>query len=89
MLKFSIIFSLLISTSVFAEKISQTTKEVVTAPIVYPESADIRCERVTGHSLSEFKNKLVETCDLSKPFSTSLTKLLNDDTYMFCCNLRK
>ena len=89
MLKFSILFSLLISTSLFAEKNPQPTKEIVVAPAVYPETADIRCEKMNGTTLAGFKEKLVETCDLSKPFSTTLSKLLNDETYMFCCNLRK
>lgn len=89
MLKFSIIISLFISTAAFAEKNSQPLKEVVAAPISYPEAADIRCEKMNGTTLADFKEKLVETCDLSKPFSTTLTKLLNDETYMYCCNLRK
>ncbi len=89
MLKFSILFSFLISTSVFAEKNPQATKEVVAAAPTYPEASDIRCEKMSGTTLAGFKEKLVETCDLSKPFSTTLTKLLNDETYMYCCNLRK
>ncbi len=57
--------------------------------VSYPETSDVRCEKITGHSLVEFKTKLVENCDLNKPFSSSLSRVLNDDTYFYCCQLRK
>ena len=50
---------------------------------------DIRCEKMTGHSLSDFKMKLFESCDLTKPYSTSLSRLLNEETYLFCCQKKK
>lgn len=90
---------LLLSLLVFSNSFAADTKNKATAApvaieteaaeVVYPESADIRCEKLTGHTLSDFKKKLVETCDLNKPFSSSLNRILNDDTYLYCCHLRK
>lgn len=50
---------------------------------------DYRCGRDQGISLSDFKEKLFENCDLTKPFSTSLSRVLNDDTYFYCCQKKK
>jgi hypothetical protein len=58
-------------------------------PSSYPTVEDVRCEKLNGHSLSEFKAKLVENCDLNKPFSSSMSKLLNEESYFYCCQLKK
>lgn len=55
----------------------------------YPEAGDIRCEKLAGQSLADLKAKLVENCDLNRPFSTSMTKLLNEETYFYCCQIKK
>lgn len=48
--------------------------------------ADFRCEKFSG-SLGDLKLKLIETCNLDKPFSSSMTRTLNgDDVYMYCCH---
>jgi hypothetical protein len=85
---------LVISASSFAaaEKASATKaiatndKTVVPAPI--PTADEVRCERLAGVSISEFKATLVENCNLSKPFSSSLSRLLNEDNYFYCCQKR-
>lgn len=74
----------LISFSAF----SAETKTPKSAPS-YPTSEDMRCEKLNGYSLSEFKNKLVENCDLNKPFTSSLSNILNSETYFYCCQIKK
>lgn len=46
---------------------------------------DIRCEKATGITLGEFKAKLVSNCDLNKPYSANLSKVLSDEIYFYCC----
>ncbi|MBC7465247.1 MAG: hypothetical protein H7256_04590 [Bdellovibrio sp.] len=64
----------LISVSTFAASASPKVK-----------LEDVTCGKDVGLSLAEFKVKLVSTCDLSKPYSSSLSRILNEDTYFFCC----
>ena len=79
--KFSTVFSriffvLLISffsMCSFAEAATKITADQVT------------CGKDLGLSLAEFKAKLVSNCDLSKPFSSSLSHVLNEDTFFYCC----
>jgi len=47
-----------------------------------------RCEKVHGVKLAEFKEKLVSSCDLDKPFSTSLSEVVADQTYLYCCHTK-
>lgn len=47
---------------------------------------DMRCEKLTATTLADFKASLVENCNLNKPFSTSLSKVLNDEIYFYCCH---
>lgn len=51
-----------------------------------PKDSDMRCEKLTATSLPDFKASLVENCNLNKPFSTSLSKVLNDEIYFYCCH---
>lgn len=64
-------------------------KSKVTADSNYPESEDIRCEKLLSTKLSDFKATLVENCNLNKPFSSNLSRLLNEETYFYCCHVRK
>jgi hypothetical protein len=64
----------------------QTAKSAA-APAVTND--DLRCEKMTGLSLVEFKSKLVENCDLNKPFSSSLSSVMNESTYFYCCQKKK
>ena len=50
-------------------------------------SADqMRCEKLNSTTLAEFKKALVENCNLNKPFSSSLSRILNDEVYFYCCH---
>ena len=51
-----------------------------------PQADDIRCEKVIATSLADFKASLVEHCNLNKPFSSSLSKVLSDEVYFYCCH---
>ncbi len=50
---------------------------------------DVRCSKIKGQTLAEVKAELVDLCDLNKPFSMSLSQLLNDETYLYCCHKKK
>lgn len=47
---------------------------------------DMRCEKLTATTLADFKASLVTNCNLNKPFSTSLSKVLSDEVYFYCCH---
>ncbi len=74
----------LCATSLAAEEKTSQSKDK--ASII--NSDDFRCERLTGVSLADFKSKLVENCNLNKPFSSSLSRVLNEDNYFYCCQKR-
>jgi len=50
--------------------------------------SSFRCEKFSGSGLGDLKLKLIETCDLDKPFSSSLSRTVagGEDVYMFCCH---
>lgn len=50
------------------------------------KSEDFRCEKMLSTSLVDFKTALIENCDLNKPFSSSLSRVLNDDAFLYCCH---
>jgi hypothetical protein len=47
---------------------------------------DFRCEKLTAVPLADMKAALVENCNLNKPFSTSLSRMLSDEVYFYCCH---
>lgn len=49
----------------------------------------IRCEKLRGKDLAEFKETLVQNCDLNKPYSASLSQILNEQTYFYCCQIKQ
>jgi hypothetical protein len=53
------------------------------------EAKDVRCEKMNAVSLVDFKEVLVENCNLNKPYSTSFSKMLNDEVYFYCCHKKK
>lgn len=83
-----IIATLLLSTVAFAQNVKQdkTTGTPAPAPVTLD---DMRCGKHMGKSLAEFTEELVENCDLNKPFSTSLSRLINEETYLYCCHKKK
>ena len=57
-------------------------------PANLPKGDEIRCEKLIATSLADFKAALVENCNLNKPFSSSLSKVLSDEVYFYCCHKR-
>jgi hypothetical protein len=48
-----------------------------------------RCEKFSS-SLGDLKLKMIETCNLDKPFSSSMTRTVGgEEVYMFCCHKAK
>ncbi len=47
------------------------------------------CEKFTG-GLGDLKLKLIESCNLEKPFTSSITKSLGgEELYLVCCHNSK
>ena len=51
---------------------------------IKPEN--FRCEKMMGTNIVQFKSALVENCNLNMPFSSSVSKILNEETYFYCCH---
>ncbi|MBK9324125.1 MAG: hypothetical protein IPM97_14465 [Bdellovibrionaceae bacterium] len=52
--------------------------------------SSFRCEKFSGSGLGDLKLKMIETCDLDRPFSSSLSRSVGgEDIYMFCCHKSK
>ncbi len=47
---------------------------------------NFRCEKMMGTNLVQFKSALLENCNLNMPFSSSVSKILNEETYFYCCH---
>lgn len=83
--------NLIIAGAVALLTIAANAKESKTAqPAAVPEKKDLvatfKCEKFTG-SLGDLKLKMIETCDLDRNFSSSMTRVVaGDDIYMFCCH---
>ena len=45
-----------------------------------------RCER-SSQGLADLKTKMMENCNLNKPFSSSHSSAVNE-TYMYCCHTK-
>ncbi|MFN8847015.1 MAG: hypothetical protein ACK5W9_09205 [Bdellovibrionales bacterium] len=56
-----------------------------------PANSQLRCEkfREPDRKVSTLKEKLEENCDTTKPFTTSLSVFAGEETYLYCCNLKK
>lgn len=52
------------------------------------KDSDFRCERFMGRELSRLKTRLLENCDLNKPFSSSLSVFTGEDTFLYCCHTK-
>ena len=50
---------------------------------------DFRCEKFQEKSLAALKLKMVENCDLNKPFSSSMSLFMSNESYMYCCHAKK
>ena len=49
-------------------------------------SENFRCEKLLSTSLADFKSTMIENCNLNKPFSSSLSRILNEDSFFYCCH---
>ncbi len=77
-----LIFSLAVVVSVSISAVAQDGKsEGKKDP-----NPNFRCERYRERDISVLKAKLVENCDLMKPFSTSLAVFAGEDTILYCCH---
>ena len=47
---------------------------------------NFRCEKFREGGLVELKNKMMENCDLNRPYSSSLTIFAAEETYLYCCH---
>jgi hypothetical protein len=64
----------------------------ITEPSPQGESTmaeNFRCEKFRDGGVSELKLKLIENCDLSKPFSNSMSLFAGEETYLYCCHKKK
>jgi hypothetical protein len=54
-------------------------------------NSSLRCEkfREPDRKVSTLKEKLEENCDTTKPFSTSISVFAGEETYLYCCNVKK
>lgn len=82
---------LLITCLVISQQASaQTTKPKAAAPAAASTSGtdslieNFRCER-SNEGLADMKMKMIENCNLDKPFSSSHSSAVKD-TYMYCCH---
>ena len=50
------------------------------------DSSSFVCMNLKKATLKEFKKKMVETCNLNKPFTASRGDNLLESSYFFCCN---
>jgi hypothetical protein len=52
------------------------------------DASNFRCERIRDVKLAELKAKLVENCDLTKPFSFAQEPSLQT-AFTYCCTAKK
>ena len=60
--------------------------QVVSAKAEPTKDENFRCEKMMGTSITQFKSTLLENCNLNMPFSSSVSKILSDETYFYCCH---
>ncbi len=87
----SLLFAILIlSTQLFTLAFAETATQEKSAKSAEPVSEDhFRCERLRLTTIAALKAKLVENCDLSKPFSFSTSNNLGlDATATYCCTTK-
>ncbi len=84
-----LISMLLMGSFAFASKTNAPDKKSTLSAEIEIEEKDIRCEKLIATPLADFKSALVENCDLKKPFSSSLSRVLNDEVYFYCCHKKQ
>lgn len=66
----------------FAEEAKEEKKAAAPAS----DSDFFRCVRVRNSSLVELKLRMVDECNLSKPFALSATDIAVDSSFTYCCH---
>ncbi|MBL7543937.1 MAG: hypothetical protein JNL11_08980 [Bdellovibrionaceae bacterium] len=83
-----IIVTLFITLNIFAAPSKTQTEESSDTKSDVKEdlSSSFRCERLGG-SIREMKLKMIDNCNLNKPFSSSLSRTMGgEDIYFYCCH---
>jgi len=57
--------------------------------VATPDPANFRCEKLRSQTIADLKAKMLEHCDLDKPFSTSMSLSMGEEAYMYCCTIKK
>lgn len=72
-------------------KSNKVTTESSEAPVVSDSNLaeNFRCEKFRDGGISDLKLKMIENCDLTKPFSNSLSLFAGEETYLYCCHKKK
>lgn len=71
----------LISETLYAKDSAENVSKTAT------DAKSFRCEKVRGATLAEIKGKLIDHCNLNKPFSLSASEALSGkEIYTFCCH---
>lgn len=52
------------------------------------KGSGFRCEKMRGAKLPELKAKLVENCNLDKPFSMAATDNNIETSWTYCCHVK-
>lgn len=65
-------------------KTSTTETPVAVSNEISPEN--FRCEKFREGGISELKLKMLENCDLNRPFSNSLSLFAGEETILYCCH---
>ncbi len=73
-----------LNAGVFAEAQEKVKKSAKTSGTSIADT--FRCEKMRNKSLKDLKAKLVENCDLDKPFSFSTTDIGVDSDMTYCCH---
>jgi hypothetical protein len=65
---------------------SQSTKELSSTSTKEVTVDNFRCEKFREGGISELKIKMLENCDLNRPYSTSLSLFAGEETILYCCH---
>lgn len=92
MKKLALTLALLVSSAAptLALAAGSTAKAAPAAPAAAAEvtNENFRCERIRDAKLPEFKTKLMENCDLNRPFSMAMTDVALGNSFTYCCHLK-
>ena len=76
---------LTIAVCFFSFQTSAADSKVKTEEKSEDQTSSFRCEKLGG-TLTELKQKMLSNCDLNRPFSSSLSRAMGEDFYLYCCH---